>query len=462
MEWTRRRWGVAKQGILLANERIAGVGRRRADRRPPRDRPLPAAALRAPAGHHDRLRRPRCRRGPGRPGRRLGLDAGRLRHGDLPSDPRELGAWRSSRPGRRAAAGCPSWCSATSSRRRPVPRARCSTAAGDEVRFPGAIYEPETVLALRFHGARLPPRSHRRRDEPVAGRGDGRRQRRDRPRQRLQPLGRRGGQPYFTPSTTSPRPWTRSPTTGGRRRMGERPAERVTGRVHLGTHRRPVRAGAAPGAGSPLTDVGQPGALSDDHGRASSASARWGCPTCPWSGAPRRELVGVCDSTGYVLDVLASTPGADLHRLRDHARRGASPDAVIIATPSHLHAPMVRQALDPASTCSARSRSFLDPAETARADRAGRPSAAWSPRSATTTGSSARSGRSSGCSTPARSAAVTTCSAEAYGPVVLKPPGAPGAASGQPAAAASTTTPPTRSTCSPGTSASPARSTGST
>ena len=39
---------------------------------------------------------------------------------------------------------------------------------------------------------------------------------------------------------------------------------------------------------------------------------------------------------------------------------------------------------------------------------------------------------------------VHTALAEAYGPVVLKPPGEPGAASGRAAAAASTTTPPTR------------------
>ena len=58
-----------------------------------------------------------------------------------------------------------------------------------------------------------------------------------------------------------------------------------------------------------------------------------------------------------------------------------------------------------------------------RADRRSPRSAAWSRRWATTTASSAPSARSSASSTPARSGAVTTALAEAYGPVVLKPAG---------------------------------------
>ena len=58
MEWTRKRWGLAKQGILLANERFAGLVGDVSDRRPPGDRRVPPAALRHEAGHDHHLRRP--------------------------------------------------------------------------------------------------------------------------------------------------------------------------------------------------------------------------------------------------------------------------------------------------------------------------------------------------------------------------------------------------------------------
>jgi predicted dehydrogenase len=60
---------------------------------------------------------------------------------------------------------------------------------------------------------------------------------------------------------------------------------------------------------------------------------------------PDVELVGVCDSTGYVLDVLGKYTGVGTHK--DLAAMVATEalDAVVIATPSHLHAPMVRTAL---------------------------------------------------------------------------------------------------------------------
>lgn len=61
---------------------------------------------------------------------------------------------------------------------------------------------------------------------------------------------------------------------------------------------------------------------------------------------PDVEVVGVCDSTGYVLDVLGKYTG--LPTFTDYSRmlRDAVPDAVIVATPTHLHEPMVREALD--------------------------------------------------------------------------------------------------------------------
>jgi scyllo-inositol 2-dehydrogenase (NADP+) len=58
------------------------------------------------------------------------------------------------------------------------------------------------------------------------------------------------------------------------------------------------------------------------------------------------EVVGVCDSTGYVLDVLGKYTG--LPTFSDYAEmlRVARPDAVVVATPTHLHEPMVRAALE--------------------------------------------------------------------------------------------------------------------
>lgn len=58
------------------------------------------------------------------------------------------------------------------------------------------------------------------------------------------------------------------------------------------------------------------------------------------------ELVGVVDSTDYLLDVLNKYTGAatfsSLEKMLDEAR----PDAIVIATPTGSHAPLVRAALE--------------------------------------------------------------------------------------------------------------------
>ena len=56
--------------------------------------------------------------------------------------------------------------------------------------------------------------------------------------------------------------------------------------------------------------------------------------------------VSVCDASGTVLDVLAKYAGAPVWRDYDAMLAEAGLDAVIIATPSRLHAPMVRKALE--------------------------------------------------------------------------------------------------------------------
>lgn len=61
---------------------------------------------------------------------------------------------------------------------------------------------------------------------------------------------------------------------------------------------------------------------------------------------PDVDVVGVCDSTGYVLDVLGKYTGLPTYTDYSEMLRTATPDAVIVATPTHLHEPMVREALE--------------------------------------------------------------------------------------------------------------------
>lgn len=76
---------------------------------------------------------------------------------------------------------------------------------------------------------------------------------------------------------------------------------------------------------------------------------------------PDVDLVGVCDSTGYVLDVLSKYTGLKTYTDYDTLLAEARPDAVIIATPSHLHATMVRKALDRDVHVFCEKPLFLDP-----------------------------------------------------------------------------------------------------
>ena len=53
-----------------------------------------------------------------------------------------------------------------------------------------------------------------------------------------------------------------------------------------------------------------------------------------------------CDGTGFVVDVLNKNTDVLVYREFDDMMAAEQPDAVIIATPSRLHAPMVRSALE--------------------------------------------------------------------------------------------------------------------
>jgi predicted dehydrogenase len=61
---------------------------------------------------------------------------------------------------------------------------------------------------------------------------------------------------------------------------------------------------------------------------------------------PDVDLAGVCDSSGYVLDVLGKYTGVPTYKDYGEMIRRTDLDAVVIATPSHLHAAMVRTALE--------------------------------------------------------------------------------------------------------------------
>lgn len=121
---------------------------------------------------------------------------------------------------------------------------------------------------------------------------------------------------------------------------------------------------------------------------------------------PDVNLVGVCDATGYLLDILAKYTGVkpykDLDKMLDEAR----PQAIIIATPTHLHAGMIRNALERGIHVFCEKPLVIDPADsielTALAEQKDS-----SRRSVITTASSVLSARSSACSTSTLSAPST-------------------------------------------------------
>ncbi len=75
------------------------------------------------------------------------------------------------------------------------------------------------------------------------------------------------------------------------------------------------------------------------------------------------EVVGICDSAKYVLDVLGKYTGLATFTDYDKMLASVPMDAVLIATPSSLHGPMVRAALDRGLHVFCEKPFCLDPAE---------------------------------------------------------------------------------------------------
>jgi scyllo-inositol 2-dehydrogenase (NADP+) len=76
---------------------------------------------------------------------------------------------------------------------------------------------------------------------------------------------------------------------------------------------------------------------------------------------PDVRVVGVCDAAGYLLDILNKYTGVPVYKDYVQMLDAARPDAVIVATPTHLHAPMVREALDRNIHVFCEKPLFLDP-----------------------------------------------------------------------------------------------------
>ncbi|GAA2737157.1 DUF1972 domain-containing protein [Pedococcus aerophilus] len=150
MEWTRRRWGLAKQGILLANERCAGLFGNQLVA----DHPEIEKYLRT----FNRARRVSMitygahavTDAPTDPVLALGLEPGRYLTCICRPIPEnsllEIVTGYSAKPRGVKLVVLGNFTPETDDYHRQI-----VDAAGPEVVFPGAIYEPEVVQALRFH-----------------------------------------------------------------------------------------------------------------------------------------------------------------------------------------------------------------------------------------------------------------------------------------------------------------------
>ena len=137
---------------------------------------------------------------------------------------------------------------------------------------------------------------------------------------------------------------------------------------------------------------------------------------------PEVNLVGVCDATGYLLDLLAKYTGVATYKDLDRMLDEAKPQAIIVATPTHLHAGMIRAALARGIDVFCEKPLVIDPAESAEIA-----ALAAAERRVTQVG---YHNRFVGAFREVKRlldlgaiGTVNTALAEAYGPVVLKPAG---------------------------------------
>src|SRR6476660_8539258 len=134
------------------------------------------------------------------------------------------------------------------------------------------------------------------------------------------------------------------------------------------------------------------------------------------------KVVGVCDSSGYVLDVLNKYTGVTTFTDFEKMLARAPVEAVVISTPSRLHAPMVRACLERGIHVFCEKPFCLDPADSRELAQLARTKGLISQvgyhnRFVGAFGEVKRLLESGAIGT------VSHVLAEAYGPVVLKPKG---------------------------------------
>ncbi len=117
--------------------------------------------------------------------------------------------------------------------------------------------------------------------------------------------------------------------------------------VHLGAHRRPVRAGAARRRSVRGRAVGRVSKAEESHDRGAwSGSARWACPTSRWCGRIPRSRSSPCATPRDTCSTCSRSTPEWRRSVSSTRARQVELDAIVIATPTRLHAPMVRPALE--------------------------------------------------------------------------------------------------------------------
>ena len=137
---------------------------------------------------------------------------------------------------------------------------------------------------------------------------------------------------------------------------------------------------------------------------------------------PQAVVAGACDSNAYISDVLSQNTGLRCYRSYDELLANEQLDAVVISTPSRLHADMVAQALEHGLHVFCEKPFVLDPVSgeplAERAEACGAANqVGYHFRFVAAFAEAARIARSGALGT------IHHVRAEAYGPVVLRPKG---------------------------------------